>query len=140
MGSFSPNGSPAWQSATRYLTLGVLVTGLIMVMWWLNRLADHIESQRQLLVGIQRDVLVVQGNQTNMMTSLDGDARRLINVEERVGRAAEDRQQLREVDVQLTDALIRLRSGLDDLRERTGAPPGAAGMTDQPGPKARLRR
>jgi hypothetical protein len=130
-----------WQMAVRYLTLGVLTTGMVMVLWWLSRLADHLEVQRQLLVSIQRDVLVVQGNQTNILDTLGNDGRRLINVEERLGRAAEDRQQMRAEDRQMSEALLRLDVVLDQVREQVGAPPGNPGMTDAgaPGPKTRRR-
>jgi hypothetical protein len=129
-----------WQVAVRYLTLGVLVTGMVMVLWWLSRLADHLEVQRQLLVSIERDVLVVQGNQTNILDTLGNDGRRLINVEERLGRAAEDRQQMRAEDRQMNEALLRLDVILDQVREQVGAPPGNPGMTGSaPGPKTRGR-
>jgi hypothetical protein len=130
-----------WQVAVRYLTLGVLTTGMVMVLWWLSRLADHLEVQRQLLVSIQRDVLVVQGNQTNILDTLGNDGRRLINVEERLGRAAEDRQQMRAEDRQMSEALLRLDVVLDQVREQVGAPPGNPGMTGggAPGPKTRRR-
>ena len=50
---------PAWQTALRFTTTGVLVAALFLSMWWIGRLADHVENYRQLLVDIQRDVLVI---------------------------------------------------------------------------------
>lgn len=139
--NYQPADAAQWRIAVRFLTFGIMVAGLIAVMWWLSRLADHLENQRELLLEIRRDVLVIQSRFDSAKVGLDENARRLVTVEERAAAASEDRRAMRATDQQLTDAMIRLRAGLDDMRERIDAPPGTAGMTDEaePGPKTRPR-
>lgn len=138
MASYPPAVDQAqWRIAVRFLTFGIMVAGLIAVMWWLNRLADHLENQREVLLSIQRDVLVVQSQMVKLDAIATENAKRLGDFEGRQGRAAEDRQGMRETDRQLTDALIRLRADMDRVRDELGAPPGARGMADDPGPKTR---
>lgn len=127
---------PQWILAVRFLTLGTLAAAVMLSIWWITRLADHLENQRALLVSIQRDVLVNQAQVKAALAIEDQNGRRLVNVEERMGRASEDRQSMRAFDQQMTEALIRLRGTMDDIREQLGEQP----PDDEPGPKARQRR
>jgi hypothetical protein len=126
---------PTWVTSLRFLTLGTVLTGLILSIWWLTRLADHLEGQRQLLVSIQRDVLLNQSKVEAVLAVSDQNSRRLIGVEERTGRAAEDRMQMREVDQELMEAMIRLRAELS-----RDAPTGFPAVPKTPAPPPRVPR
>ena len=119
---------PAWQTALRFTTTGVLVAALFLSMWWIGRLADHVENYRQLLVDIQRDVLVIVAKVETFSAVANENARRLTTVEDRATRGAEDRQALQSTDQELIEALRDLRGTVDDIREGIGVPPGSPGM------------
>jgi hypothetical protein len=86
-----------------------------MCVWLIARIADRVDAQSQLLVNIQRDVLVNQSQVAAVLAVSDQNSRRLINVEERVGRAAEDRMQMREIDQELIESMVRIKAELDNL-------------------------
>ena len=119
MASYPPTSDQfSWRVAIRFLIVGAVVAGLLAGLWWLNRLADHLERQRGLLLEIQRDVLVTQSQLTQSLAISQENARRLTTAEDRVGNAADDRRQLRETDQKLLDAVVRLRAALDSREGR----------------------
>jgi hypothetical protein len=96
MASYPPAIGDQWRVATRFLTIGVVLASLLSGLWWLNR-----------------DVLVNQ-SQVGAVLAVSGEnGRRLGTVEDRVGNAADDRRQLREMDSKLLEAIVRLRALLE---------------------------
>lgn len=143
--TYPPAAPPPWIVAVRFLTLGALAVAVLLSIWWITRLADHLETQRTLLVNIQRDVLVNQSQVAAVLAVAEQTGRRLATVEARNENAADDRRQLRQADQDMIGALVRLRGELDIIRERiVEPPPGRDGMVrdvaPEPGPSARLRR
>ena len=130
MASYPPPFS--WQSATRYVTAGLVTASLVLSLWWIGRLANHIETLRVLLVSIERDVLVVQSKVDVISALASENGRRLTTAEGRVTRASEDRQALQATDQDMIEALINLRAMVDDLREDIGVPPGAPAFSAEP--------
>jgi hypothetical protein len=121
MASYPPSGpEQSWRVAIRFLTIGAVLAAMLAGLWWINRLADHLERQRALLLEIQRDVLVNQSQVGAVLAATDQNNHRLGTVEDRVGNAADDRRQLRDTDRQLLEAVIRLRAAIDHLE---GPPP-----------------
>jgi hypothetical protein len=145
MASYPPAPTPAWIIAVRFLTLGIMAATCVLSIWWITRLADHIETQRQLLLNIQKDVLVNQSQVGAVLAVAEQTGRRLATVEARGENASDDRRQLRESDQKMIEALVRLRGDLDHIRENIdGPPPGRDGMASdsapEPGPANRRRR
>ena len=130
MASYPPPFS--WQSATRYVTAGLVTASLVLSLWWIGRLANHIETLRVLLVSIERDVLVVQSKVDVISALASENGRRLTTAEDRVTRASEDRQALQATDQDMIEALINLRAMVDDIREDIGVPPGAPAFSAEP--------
>lgn len=117
MSSYPPPDAAQWRIAVRFLTFGIMIAGMLAMMWWANRLSGHFEGQRQVMLEIQRDLLVAQAGIESSRVLLEANARRLVNVEERVGNASDDRRQMRETDRQLTEALVRLRALFDSVHD-----------------------
>jgi hypothetical protein len=102
-----------WRVATRFLTIGMVLAALLAGLWWINRLADRMDAQRNLLLQIQRDVLVNQAQVGAVLAVSAENGRRLGTVEDRVANAADDRRQMRETDSKLLEAIVRLRAALE---------------------------
>lgn len=113
MASYPPTGSDQWRVATRFLMIGFVLAALLAGLWWLNRLADHLETQRGLLLQIQRDVLVNQSQVAAVLAVSGENGRRLGTVEDRVANGADDRRQMREADQKMLEAIVRLRALLE---------------------------
>ena len=137
MASYPPPFS--WQSATRYVTAGLVTAALVLSLWWIGRLANHVESLRVdigrlgvLLASIERDVLLVQSKVDIISTLSSENGRRLSTVEDRVTRGSEDRQALQATDHEMIEALINLRAIVDDARDDVGVPPGSPAFSADP--------
>jgi hypothetical protein len=70
--SYPPGGNEQWRVAVRFLIVGATIACVIVSFWLINRLADRVDAQTQLLLVIQRDVLV---NQKQVNTVLDAEAK-----------------------------------------------------------------
>ena len=137
MASYPPPFS--WQSATRYVTAGLVTAALVLSLWWIGRLANHVESLRVnierlgvLLASIERDVLLVQSKVDVISALASENGRRLSTAEDRVTRASEDRQALQATDREMIEALVNLRAMVDNLHEDIGVPPGSPAFSADP--------
>jgi hypothetical protein len=111
MATNAPTPSATYQ-ALRFLAIGAILASLLLTIWWTNRLADHLEAQRSLLLQIQRDVLVNQTQVAAVLASTDQNGRRLSTVEDRVASGSDDRRQMRAMDQELLEAIVNLRAAL----------------------------
>lgn len=107
-----PAATNSWFGPLRFLAIGAIVASLVLTIWWTNRLADHLERQRELLLQISRDVLVNQSQVTAVLASSDANGRRLAIVEDRVANGVDDRRQMRLTDQELLEAITALRASL----------------------------